>query len=95
MPKGYYEVADREQTVRRYLNRIWLVVSVCWIAFLIYWMAKEPGLASQIAKRPLRMLAAALGIMLAPPAIVYAAGAVVWFTVILVWRRIAAARGDK
>jgi hypothetical protein len=66
MPKEYYEEPDRKRTAQRYLNRAWLVLSVCWIAFIIYWMAKEPGLASQIGRRPLRMLGAAVDIMLAP-----------------------------
>ncbi len=80
--------------LRRYVKRAWLVLSACWVAYVFFRMLVEPDLTRLLMDRPLRVLAAVTGMMLAPPVIVYGAGLAVWFAAKWLWRKIGARRSS-
>jgi cytochrome bd-type quinol oxidase subunit 2 len=90
-----YEESPRED-LKRYAKRAWLVLSACWVSFVFLAMLIEPNVARLFTVRPLRVLGATIGMMFAPPVIVYAAGVAVWFTAKWIRRRISARpRGEQ
>jgi hypothetical protein len=88
-----YEEPPQED-LKRYAKRAWLVLSACWVFFVFLGMLIEPNVARLFTARPLRALGATIGMMFAPPVIVYAAGAAVWFTANWLRRRISARLRD-